>query len=198
MLVTVAGFKGGVGKTTTAIHLACYFAKLGDTLLVDGDPNKSSTGWSKRGEVGKLPFKVVDLMAAAKHAPKFDHVLVDTAARPDRAELEALIDGCDLLLLPTSPDALSLDAMLQTVDLLETLGSSTYRILLTMVPPAPRKTGQMARDALAELPLFSQTIRRFAAYETAALMGIPVYQVKDKNARIAWSDYQKVGEEILK
>lgn len=195
MLITVAGFKGGVGKTTTAVHLACYFSKLGDTLLVDGDPNKSSTGWSKRGE---LPFKVVDLMAAAKHAPKFEHVLVDTAARPDKAELEALVDGCDLLLLPTSPDALSLDAMLQTVDLLEALGSNSYRVLLTMVPPAPRKTGQMARAALAELPIFTQSIRRFAAYESAALMGIPVYQVKDKNARIAWGDYQKVGEEIAK
>ncbi|WP_245927652.1 ParA family protein [Aphanothece hegewaldii] len=26
MLITVAGFKGGVGKTTTAVHIACYFS----------------------------------------------------------------------------------------------------------------------------------------------------------------------------
>ena len=43
MIITVAGFKGGVGKTTTAIHLACYFAQQSEkTLLVDGDPNRSS------------------------------------------------------------------------------------------------------------------------------------------------------------
>ena len=42
MIITVAGFKGGVGKTTTAIHLACYFAQQSEkTLLVDGDPNRS-------------------------------------------------------------------------------------------------------------------------------------------------------------
>ena len=68
MLITVAGFKGGVGKTTSAVHLACYLAKKGSTLLVDGDPNRSATGWSKRGQ---LPFKVVDLIQAALHSPKY-------------------------------------------------------------------------------------------------------------------------------
>lgn len=126
MLVTVAGFKGGVGKTTTAVHLACYFARKGETLLVDGDPNHSATGWSKRGS---LPFKVVDLMQAALYSPKFEHIVIDTAARPDQEELEALADGCNLLVLPTSPDALAIDALLQTVDLLGELSSDRYRIL---------------------------------------------------------------------
>ncbi|MBD1866111.1 ParA family protein [Cyanobacteria bacterium FACHB-471] len=197
MLVTVAGFKGGVGKTTTAVHLSCYFSKKGSTLLVDGDPNRSATGWSKRGE---LPFKVVDLMAAAAHSRNFEHVVIDTAARPDKSELEALVDGCDLLVLPTSPDALSLDAMLQTVDLLQSLGGDRYKVLLTMVRPKPVKTAQQAREALtdSEIPLFKKDIRQFIAYEKASLLGVPVYEVKgDRNARLGWADYQAVGREIL-
>lgn len=193
MLVTVTGFKGGVGKTTTAIHLACYFAQKGKTLLVDGDLNRSATGWAKRGE---LPFKVCDLMAAALHSPKFDHIIMDTAARPEADELEAIADGCDLLVLPTSPDALSIDALLQTVDVLQELGSDRYRILLTMVHPKPVTMAKKAREALGELPLLEASVRRLIAYEKAALQGVPVYKTKDRMAKIAWGDYQAVGKEI--
>ncbi len=195
LLITVAGFKGGIGKTTTAVHLACYFSQLGQTLLVDGDPNRSATGWSKRGDAN-FPFKVVDLMQAALYSPKYEHIVIDTAARPDQDELQALADGCNLLVLPTSPDALAIDALLQTLDLLMSLENDRYRILLTMVHPKPVKMAQQARAALSELPLFDTEIRRLIAYEKASLMGVPVYQVKDRMAKIAWSNYEQVGKEI--
>jgi chromosome partitioning protein len=194
VIITVASFKGGVGKTTTAIHLACFFATQGKTLLVDGDPNHSASGWSKRGN---LPFKVVSLMQAPMHSRDYEHVVIDTAARPSQEDLQALADGCNLLVLPTTPDALSMDALLQTVDLLQTLGSDRYRILLTIIPPKPRKTGDLAREAMQGLPLFTQGIRRFAAYEKAALEGRPVYEVSDTNAKIAWREYEAIGQEIL-
>ena len=196
MIITLASFKGGVAKTTSAIHIACYLSQIGNTLLVDGDPNHSATGWAKRGT---LPFKVVDLLQATMHSPNFDHVVIDTAARPSQEDLEALADGCNLLILPTTPDALAMDALLQTVGTLKSLGSDRYRVLLTVIPPAPRQTGQQARSALedAGMPLLKQGIRRFAVYEKAALEGRPVYEIKDRSSKIAWREYQQVGKEIL-
>jgi chromosome partitioning protein len=107
------------------------------TLLVDGDPNRSSLSWSKRGT---LPFQVCDLMAAAKASRGKEHVIVDTEAHPDEDELEALAEGCDLLVLPSTPDALALEALLATVDNLQNLKS--YGVVLTMVDSRKKGDGR--------------------------------------------------------
>ena len=156
MIVTVASFKGGVGKTTTAVHLAAYLQSSGGTMLVDGDPNRSATKWAKRG---RFPFQVIDHRQGIRRAGDFVHSVIDTEAHPSRDDMEALAEGCDLLIIPSTPDRLSLDALVDTVTVLQSLGSKRYRILLTMVPPPPSRawppgtsTGGWSPSTRARLP----------------------------------------------
>lgn len=196
MIITVASFKGGVGKTTTAVHLSAYFSGLANTLLIDGDPNRSATGWGKRGS---LPFTVIDERQAAKYARNYQNIVIDTQARPEDEDLAALADGCDLLVIPSTPDALALDALMLTIDALKKLGSQRYRVLLTIIPPYPSKDGEEARKLLTEagLPLFKAGIKRYSVFQKASLAGVVVSAVSDSKSAIAWSDYKAVGKEIL-
>lgn len=195
MILTVAGFKGGVGKTTSAIHIASYFARLAPTILIDGDPNRSATAWAKSG---KLPFKVVDERLAARYARDFTHMVFDTQARPTEEDLKVLSEGCDLLVVPTTPDALALDALMLTVSALRSMGSQNYAVLVTIVPPRPSRDGEEANKLLVDagLPVFPSMVRRYVAFQKAALQGVPVYDVEDPRAQDAWSDYEAIGKEI--
>ncbi len=196
MIITVASFKGGVGKTTTAIHLAAFLQGQGKTLLVDADPNRSALGWASRGE---LPFEVMDQWEVGQSLSSNVNVVIDTQARPIAEDLSNLAATCDLLVLPTTPDILALDALVLTIEYLKAIRSSHYRILITSIPPKPSKAGEEVKALLREanLPVFEQGIRRLSAFQKAALQGLPVYSVKDSRAELGWQDYERVGQEIL-
>lgn len=196
MLITIASFKGGVGKTTTAIHLAAYFQALGRTVLIDGDPNRSATTWTGRG---KFAFDVVDEFQMAKVARGgYEHIILDTAARPNQETIKSLAAGCDMLILPSTPDLLSLDALRLTIEALRNHKAERYKVLVTMVRPKPARDGEIALAMLKEagLPVFDGMIRRYQSFVTAASFGVLVSDVNDPRAHLGAEDYQAIGKEL--
>ncbi len=192
-IMTVTGYKGGVGKSVTAVHLATFFSVKGKTVLVDGDPNRTALAWNSRGG---LPFTVADERQAMKVVSGSDFVIIDTPARPNSDDLKELAKGCDLLILPTAPDVLSLQPMLETA---RDLGDANYRALITIVPPYPSREGETMKKDLKEggVPVFETMIRRTAGFPKAALTGVPIRKLDDARAKAAWADYQSLGNEIM-
>jgi len=195
-IITVTGLKGGVGKSTTAIHLSAYFQQLGKTVLVDYDINRTAFNWKARGsDPDAFGFDVVTEGVSQDFLREFDYIVFDLPARPGSTELMEFAQESDLLVLPSLPDSASLQPMLMTLSL---IGDAPYRCLLTAVPPHPDRSGQLIKaDLEAEHVLvFNGMIRRTNAFSKASNEGVPVYKVKGQSSKLAWADYKKVGNEV--
>jgi chromosome partitioning protein len=200
MIISVVNQKGGVAKTTTAVHFAVYLATLGSTVLVDGDPNRSAVAWAGRSNHA-FSFTVITEIQLTRHAGKFQHIITDTKARPEPDDLKDLISSADLIILPTPPSGDDLRVTANTAKTLTSLGSENHRILLTRVPTHRNSTDERdARNFLAacQAPVLKGKIRNYKAYEKAFVSGVPVSKVKDRNAKIAWCDYESVVREALR
>lgn len=197
MIITVASHKGGVGKTTTAFHLAAFFQQSAPTLLLDGDETRNATAWARRG--GGVAFRVADEVQAARLAPQFTHIIIDTGQKPREIDLKALAQGCDLLIIPAVPATLDTEGLVLTIEALSQITGANFRVLLTKVPPSPEPDGRLLRAELArqEIPIFTAEIPRLKAFEKAAAIGLPVSEIDDPRAKRGWDAYQAVGEEVL-
>jgi chromosome partitioning protein len=213
MWITVTSHKGGVGKTTSAINLAAYFAEEfgeGSTAVVDTDPNESALDHARRGvEVGGesgLPFRVVGLGEEVWE----EHVVFDSQGRLHGEDLEAALEQSDLLVVPTMPDYPEIRALARFVADVEEASQrireedpaevepAPYKVLLTMVPWYERLycPGRAELEE-AGVPLFKAQVEGRRVFKHAAAAGVPVHGVKGRAARAGWEEYKKVGKEII-
>jgi len=122
--ILVASSKGGVGKTTIATHLAANAALSGQrTVLVDADPQRSSTRWAEKRAGMDSAVLPVDGSKAARGWQRdlpedTQFVVVDGAAGAMAHELMPFLERADAVVVPVLPSTLDIEA---TVPFLDTL-----------------------------------------------------------------------------
>lgn len=205
-VTAVINQKGGAGKTTLAMNLAAGLARRGHTVVIDLDPQASSVQWASQGSA---PFPVSvkqiqgkwDARSLRQTFRAFAHVVLDCPpSLESHASVQAL-RACDLALIPVLPSPVDLWASLRLP--LEIEEARRLRpqlqayLVLNQMEPQSALSGAMT-EALTDfgLPVLQATVRRRAAFRTAALDGVSVYQMGGRGAPAA-ADIEAIIHEIF-
>ena len=201
MFLTVFGQKGGVAKTCTSIHLACVWAQQGHSVcVVDADRNRSATAYAARG---MLPFEVVPVEAAAKATRSAQVIITDGQASSHEEELKNLSAGADLVLLPTTPQARSVELTIELSSILRGM-NTMHAALLVKVDSRKQRLANDARQTLEGfgVDVLSAEIPLLAAFEKAEVEGVCVSEAVDDRGRAdlrrmgGWSGYCSAAVQI--
>jgi chromosome partitioning protein len=123
-IVAVGNLKGGVGKSTLAVNLACELAAGAKVRLVDADAQETTAEWLAGGalpiEGEALPLddpKQAQAWIRKVRAMPADLVVIDLPPHTGAATAAALFLA-DLFVIPVAPSGLDLRAAAKALDML--------------------------------------------------------------------------------
>jgi chromosome partitioning protein len=197
MIIAFAGQKGGVGKSTTAISVACEMLERGrSVLLVDADPQGTTSTWAAVATEARYPSPTLVAMGAGMHRPDqlpriaatFDVAIVDCPPRHDAIQRSALMASA-VVVLPCGPSAADAWALASSVELVneaQSLRPELVAAVLVTRKQARTTMGRTARGALeaSGLPVLDVELCARVAYveALAAGQGVTTYAPRDAAA----------------
>ena len=124
-IITVANAKGGVGKSTVAYSLACYYAQRGARLgVLDEDIQQTITDniemCRERGE--DVPVQIIDKNKLKSYqdlaeSDEYDIIFIDTPPVLT-TQLESIYDISDMVLIPIKPSTNDFNSLMRSIDTL--------------------------------------------------------------------------------
>jgi chromosome partitioning protein len=205
MIVSFLNQKGGVGKTTLAIHVADALARRKQrVLLVDADPQGSALDWAaaRRGE---SLFPVAGLPRASLHkelpglAQGYDAVIIDGPPRVYDVARSAIM-ASDLVLVPVQPSPYDVWAAKEIIDLMHEAAvfkpglKSAFAINRKIVNTA---LGRDVVEALAGYPIrvMKAAICQRVALAESAAQGRTVFETAPNHPSV--SELLALVEEVV-
>lgn len=204
-IISFINQKGGVGKTTLAIHTADAFARQGHrVLLIDADPQGSSLDWSDaRGEDRRFPVVGLPTKSIEKELPSlgqgYDIIIIDGPARYDDVISSAIV-ASDLVLIPVQPSQYDVWATEPVVELIDRVATYKPTLKAAFVINARVKNTAIGRDvkkALGDydLPVLPTSITRRVSFAEAATEGQTVFETSPRGE--AAKDVTKFVKDLM-
>jgi chromosome partitioning protein len=185
MKICLFNAKGGVGRTTLALHLAQHFAKEHPkqrVLLADCDPQGSALAWAALAD--ETPFTV-----GRNRSPGFDVAIFDMGPRlPDNG----VIPDADLYLVPTLLDGVAFVVFLRTVELLKEQGKPFLPVANRVNPYRAEHRMRLASQELQRAPI----VRERACLASYYGQGTTAFDMTGRHIKEAQEDIRRLADTI--
>jgi chromosome partitioning protein len=191
--IVVLNPKGGSGKTTLAINLAAYFAARGDnTLLIDRDPQGSSTRWLRKRKVPQPAINGIatferdsrTTMSWQMRVPEgTEKIIVDSPAAIEARTMPELTRDAGKVIVPVLPSDIDIHAASRCIaDLLLVAKIKRAENRIGVVANRVRKNTLMFQSLMRfleklDIPVIA-TIRDSQNYVRAAEQGVGIHEMK--------------------
>jgi chromosome partitioning protein len=205
MNIALLNQKGGVGKTTLAVHIATALAqRQRRVLLVDADPQGSALDWAASRQVDAF-FPVIGLPTKNLHkeipihAAHYDDIVIDGPPRVNELARAAII-AADMVLIPVQPSPYDVWAAKEIVELIHE--ASVYKERQKVAFVINRKIvntaiGRDVVEALAgyRIPVLAAAVCQRVAFAESAAQGSTVMEIDATS--VASQEIGRLVDEIL-
>jgi chromosome partitioning protein len=206
MIIVIANSKGGVGKSTLAVHLAAWLHEQGHRVtLADCDTQQSFSEWIREAVPDVKAVRLDNPDMILNELPQLgndtDYVVADGPGSQTETS-RALLVRADLAIVPCKASMLEVRALAKATDVLRQAqdirsGKPDAVIVLSMVGKNYRLTQDMKDAAAAlELPLASRAMILRQIYADAPGQGAVVWDLGSR-AQEAAQEVDQLFREIL-
>ena len=207
MIYGLTNSKGGVGKTTIAVHLAAHLVrKKRAVVFIDADPQQSASAWINelslpiRLETLDTPEEII--RQVARLASDKNDIVIDGPAGLSETT-RAIMVRADRVFLPCGPSILDLRAASKAVQLLHEAQKARKGLPKgALIPNKLQKRGRLSREMLdavhkLKIPVLAGLSLR-QAFADAAGQAKVVSEMRGASAFLAGHEMKQLLKEMTR
>jgi chromosome partitioning protein len=204
MIIGILGQKGGISKSTTAIHLCQWLLNQGKSVsLVDCDAQQSSTIWASVAGLAVVSESISTADDLLERIPEIgaDYIVIDGAAGISELTRAAMLRA-DLVLIPCKASGLDIRSASDTIRVVRQAqsvrsGKPDAALFLSMAVPNTNLKSE-SLEILNELGLkvCSSVIHQRQCVADSFGQKSTVFDMPGRSATAAANEFKKLFKEL--